>query len=374
MSQHRISVCPVVPGRNDATSWYRGLGPLFTLNSQVDWLDIVFMRDFDWTAMKLIDVLFMQRPASTDEQTIAKLARQHGRALWVDYDDDLTAVPMENFSCYGLYMNDAVQGAIRNIIRLASVVSVTTPYLRDRLANEAGVDPRKFIVIPNAIDDTLPDANARTVRVQDEKKPRLLFWRGSVTHHRDLFEEHAALIAASERLADKPDWKMAFMGYSPWHIAEHWNKRRVEHVPASADAPKLNGPIMYKDTGIAEFYQVIKQERIRAFLFPLHDNHLNRAKSNNAWIEAAYAGAVTIAPNWPEWQKPGVITYGPGPTAHWPTFQKAVGEVMEVTDQQASAWAYAGWAYVYDHLRLSRVNKLRADLLKNLQDGGRFRL
>lgn len=373
MSQHRISVCPVVPGRNDATSWYRGLGPLFTLNSQVDWLDIIFMRDFDWTAMKLVDVMFLQRAASADELQIAKLCRTHGKMLWVDYDDDLTAVPMENVTCYGMYMNEAVQTSIRSIIRLANVVSVTTPYLRDRLANEAGVDPAKFIIIPNAIDDALPDAGHGQPRKQDEKKPRLLFWRGSPTHQRDLLEEAEALNSLSELVAGKPaeEWRMSFMGYSPWHVAEYWDKRRKE-APVGKDAPKLNSPVMYTNTGIAEYMQIIKQERIRVMLFPLCDNHLNRAKSNNAWIEACYAGALTVAPDWEEWRKPGVITYGPNGKAK--TFREAAEMAFHMTDAEAQREAYRGWKHVYDNLRLSRVNRLRADLLKSLQDGGRYRI
>jgi hypothetical protein len=41
----------------------------------------------------------------------------------------------------------------------------------------------------------------------------------------------------------------------------------------------------------------------------LEDNPFNRAKSNVAWVEASAAGAVVLAPDWPEWQRPGVQTY-----------------------------------------------------------------
>lgn len=386
MSQHRIRVCPVVPARNDATSFYRGMGPLFSLQGQVDWLDIVFMQHYDWSAMKLLDVMFMHRPATQEEAKLALMARQNGKALWVDYDDDLTAIPMENLSCYSVYMTASVQKSIRDIIRIANVVSVSTPQLKLRLAQQAQVDPAKIVIIPNAIDDiTLSGAAEKRLPDLDSQrasKPRLMFWRGTMTHHRDLLDQDEALQTIGEAIAGQPktEWQMAFMGYSPWNVAEYWDAR-CRKIAEASDKLKakeailsLNKPVFYEASDVVSYFQTLREQRIRVMMVPLTDNLLNRSKSNNAWIEACYAGALTVAPDWPEWRRPGVINYSTSPDDRGKTFIAALTQAYRMSDADAAREAAKGWACVHDSLRLSRVNRQRAQILQRLADVERYRI
>ena len=70
---------------------------------------------------------------------------------------------------------------------------------------------------------------------------------------------------------------------------------------------------------------------------PLKDNLFNHAKSNLAWIEATCAGAMTLAPDWPEWRRPGVSNYE-SPL----NFKKLLRERLEACRSAAAS--------VYTHL------------------------
>ena len=91
---------------------------------------------------------------------------------------------------------------------------------------------------------------------------------------------------------------------------------------------------------------------------PLHDNPFNRAKSNIAWIEGSYAGAVCVVPAW--WNVPGALSYTDGPS-----YYEAIKSVIkgEVDKKKLNAEA---WEFIMDTLPLSKVNVERLQIINSL--------
>ncbi len=97
-----------------------------------------------------------------------------------------------------------------------------------------------------------------------------------------------------------------------------------------------------------------------AMIFPLHEHPFNRCKSNIAWLEATFAGAACIAPDWAEWRHPGVLNYT---DEH--SFSDQMNSVMR-GDVDVEDLARTSWAYIQDNLTLEKVNKLRWQVVTSL--------
>jgi hypothetical protein len=93
---------------------------------------------------------------------------------------------------------------------------------------------------------------------------------------------------------------------------------------------------------------------------PLADSIFNRCKSNIAWIEGSFAGAVCLVPDWEEWQMPGTVRYS-NPAEY--------GEKMKLllnNNFNYRKYNDLSWEYIMDNLTLSRVNGQRIEILKGL--------
>jgi hypothetical protein len=93
----------------------------------------------------------------------------------------------------------------------------------------------------------------------------------------------------------------------------------------------------------------------------LRDNEFNRAKSNIAWIEAAYAGAAVVAPNLPEFEQPGVRLVDPGGLPALDALRQLVDQPKLVRDLN-----WAARDFIRSSLRLTGVNQLRAQIVEKL--------
>ena len=95
-------------------------------------------------------------------------------------------------------------------------------------------------------------------------------------------------------------------------------------------------------------------------IVPLCDIPFNRAKSNNAWLEATSTGAIVVAPDLPEWRRPGVLLYKQG------GFYEIVRTAMAMTEKQRLNEVAKSRKYILENLTLSIVNKQRREILNNL--------
>jgi hypothetical protein len=172
-----------VPKPTDGTSLYRGIGPISHLmRSYPDDIQFVFRDNVDWSAMWMVDGLFLQRPYKDDHVMMCEIAECNRKKIWVDYDDDLFTVPASN-PAHDVYSKAKHQRNVAKIIAMADEVSVSTAYLKkkyDVIRKEAG--KKECWHIPNAINEIeIPIPN------QFVKRNPLMLWRGSATHHEDIY-------------------------------------------------------------------------------------------------------------------------------------------------------------------------------------------
>lgn len=318
----------------DSTSFYRSWGVLHNLNRMMG--RQLEMHNFQgrrltWAELGAYDILFLQRPAKTQDLELITYCKKFGIKVWVDYDDNLFQVPNESRAFFD-YAKPEVKKTMLTIIKMADVVTVSTLNLKDFIDKISNTD--KTVVVPNALnDDWIKPATSFNA---DSK---VILWRGSETHCGDLTYFTQFLYDAIDVSED--EWH--FLGYNPFTLT---------------NTPLFSKIKCYQGDDIMIYNDLLMSLKPRVMHVPLVDNPLNRAKSNIAWIEATYAGAVTIAPNWPEWQRPGVICYD--------TEEDYKKLLMETSLDYAKCWQES-MEYIKNNLMLSYVNTKRAEIINRLR-------
>jgi hypothetical protein len=341
-----LSIFCVLPNNEDATSFYRGMGPLANIRKTMDF-NVIFASKASWSALKLSDMVFMQRPYSSEHLEVMLSAKRNLRPVWIDYDDLLFAVPTSN-PAHAQYMADpSVKKRVIQMIQLADVVTVSTQKLKEMFQLPGARLNENIYVVPNALDDDLVPLK------RNFQKKRLISWRGSPTHLEDCIEHQKAIVEFSRA---HQEWAFGFFGVNPWPITNCLKPERALIVPpATVDAYFEAGAIM----------------NAPVMMVPLTDSVFNRCKSNIAWIEATLFGGVAVAPNWEEWKKPGVIAYDKGFT------MRQALESCEASFESGDLAEYnkSSWDYITKHLLLSHVNKQRIEIIEKMlakEDGYRW--
>lgn len=327
--EKRICLATRIPNPKDATSFYRAIGPLSELRRQMPELDLqINPQSYEWQQTYFWDVFFMQRPGSPADLQVAKQMKRDGIKLWVDYDDDLFSVPLSNPS-YPIYANPEVRKSVEEILGLADLVTTSTSALGHKLNKFTN----EIAVVPNAF----PDHKVQP-RIEHKTQRRLVNWRGSITHQKDLATFAPQIIQLANEF---PDWKWSFMGHSYWALLEKMPKDSV---------------ILYDAMDVTTYWEIIRTLMPAIQMIPLEDNEFNRSKSNIAWIEGTYAGASCVSPDWGGW--PGHGSRYSNPNQFY--------EVMKVLMKGETMWD--DWPVVRKSYFLSDVNQIRANLLRKLVD------
>lgn len=277
-----VNILGIMPTQTDATSFYRGGGPLTHLKRSYN-QNINLVPNYSWFTMGFSDVVFMQRPFRTNDVQIAEMAKSMGIPLWVDYDDDLFNVTSDN-PAFETYWREDVQNNIRKIMQLCDFMTVST----DDLRRKAEINYKmqgKVMTINNAFNSHL------IPKYEQPKRNKLITWRGSPTHHRDVTGYAQQIIELSQKYEE---WTWEFIGDRLWFMTDGMPHKRTICVEAM---------------DIIDYHKHLIQVAPSVMIVPLHDNTFNRSKSNIAWIEATYAGAVCVAPYWDEWVRPGCLNY-----------------------------------------------------------------
>ncbi len=329
-----LVLCPVP---TDATSFYRGVHPLAALKRGMPELNLHFATEVNHANLCNVDGLFMQRPYKLAHLNILKMAHANGVPVWVDYDDDLFNVPTSNIA-HRTYGDKKIQIAIGEMIADAEIVTVSTGYLKERLS-KLNKDIR---VIPNAF-------NGRLLRYRknpDPKREKLIMWRGSETHQKDLYLYTKQLVEIADA---NPTWNFTFVGSGFWLTTEALPQKQVT-ICESID------PI--------EYFQLIHKLQPAITIVPLHDSPFNRCKSNIAWQEATFAGSLTLAPNWNEWKRPGVECYE-NPLEFKLKLQQMMG-FIENKPGISSDLVEASWKDMQQNFLLDNVNEAREQCVEDL--------
>lgn len=351
----KLKLAVVCPDSSDGTSLVRGIGPLSAMARQDRRLELEVCQvnpdgspHVSWDWLNLADVLFLQRPWNPLHIQAAVTARMFGLPVWVDWDDDLTCVSRFNPQ-FHTYPSGPMKGAMAKLMTLADVVSVSTEHLRERLLGLVfSADT------PKAVRDQLDGGKVRVIPnacawpFNQSPRQKRVVWRGGTSHNEDVLEYLPAIREVS-RLPQFADWKWTFLGNPPPQVYD-------AILPGNLDEPGfVDSAHMYMSAFgyLGPWLAIV----------PLKDNLFNHSKSNLAWIEATCAGAITLAPEWPEWQRPGIYHY-----KDLAGFKNALRNLLDGFPNMNLA-INDSRKYLREHLTLAKVNEQRWAVLRELVEG-----
>ena len=224
MSNFTLGVICAAP--RDATSFYRVYGPLGSLRNLMPEMTLQLMTEINWTFIKQVDAVLMQRPYLGDHIKMAEMIKKNGKPLIIDFDDDLTCVPLDNpnFMTY-----QGIEKNVADLVAMADKVIVSTEELKNRFMVGK---TNKFWVIPNALDDIFLPLRLK----HGSKTSPTLCWRGSETHLRDVAEVSGGLVNALQTFPNSKEWVVEFWGCCPYFIPPALNgriKNFLFHLDAS---------------------------------------------------------------------------------------------------------------------------------------------
>jgi hypothetical protein len=240
-------------------------------------------------------------------------------------------LPEWNSNC-DIFNNEAVQKNMITCIESADIITVTT----DKLKQELLKYNKNIEVIPNAHND---------YNFPLEFKPsenKTILWRGSDTHRGDLLYTTKNMIQISKDNEDIP-WHFIGKKVAYWFVTDYIKNKKL--------TPELN---------IIPYYTRIKAINPGIWIVPLFPILFNECKSNCAWIEATYAGAVCLAPDTDEWHRPGIINY-----VDPEDFKNKLQLLIDNPDKRLKNYT-ASYEYVKKNLVLSHVNKQREKIIQTL--------
>lgn len=326
-----MNLLVITQAKHDSTSFYRAAGVFRNLRKQYPSLNVTIFDEHDiemtWADIMQFDCIMFQRPFNAGLLGMIQMAKTLKIPVWVDYDDNLLDVPRVIPRMFDVYNKTSVKEIIAKCIALADVVTVSTTALKEAFAKLN----KNVIVVRNAIDLHLLGDRS------NNKREKLIGWRGSATHASDL-------LVFQKQIADgfkESQWDWYFIGYDNFFLSGD----KYHYIPAT-------DPFIY--------FHGLKQLNLRCLHVPLIDNYFNRCKSNIAAIEGTWAGAVCIVPKWQEWDIPGMLQYE--------TLQDYYDALMSVVKGGVNIKAKndLAWEYICDVLSLDNQNKRRVEILKNL--------
>ncbi len=341
------SILCSIPDPLDTTSLYRAVGPLQHMKRRAHGnVELIINAPFSWATLKAADIVFFQRPALEDRVQAVRMAKLNKKPVWIDYDDNLHAIPHHN-SKFSIYGTAQTRHNIAFMIALADVVTVSTEDLGQSfreilkhfpMKSEFNVDPEKIVVVPNAYD---PELMPEFANIAPEQRKHVV-WRGSASHDKDL-DLFSDVIA--KNIAES-DWTFEFIGEPFWKSMEKFFAAGGDRVTRTVPQDPVS------------FFHYLKTCAPALVVVPLEDIPFNRSKSCIAWIEATAAGAATLAPNWIEWDKPGVISYGS--VEH---FDSQLRQAMQIDRRELSVKRQMSVDYISKNQTISHMSEKRSSIL-----------
>lgn len=331
-------ICPI---EHDPTSWYRGKGPLCALEKE----GLITIKvppapsptapaSLNWSFYKSCDLFFMQRPSHPDHFQIMCQLKDMGIPIWVDFDDDNLSVPKDN-QMYAQYAEMRVKEAIVNLTRHADILTVSTQFLKNKYDIYRPQD-KACIVVPNALDETLLHLR----KIPERPRDKTLLWRGTPSHTRNLkvIENEIIRIAL-----ENPAWRFTFFGLDPIDITDQI--KNFQLIPF---------------VGIHDFYKHLCVLHASALYYSLGSNDHSQARSHVVWLEATFAGTMTIASKTLEFTRPGILNFE-NPHEFGRCLESVIKNEVDVDKHVKESWDC-----IQENYMLSKVNLLRKQVIQNL--------
>jgi hypothetical protein len=225
------------------------------------------------------------------------------------------------------YINyNANKGNIENIIKIADEVWVSTPDLKKTIVEFN----KNVTVIPNAHNDYIfPVKNKKSFN-NDTKK---VAYRGGTTHEMDVYsriDEWTSIVNKNKKTT------FYFIG------------ARFPYLESKCD----DNYVIVPGSHILDYFRNMGSLNPNIFIYTLEDTQFNKAKSNISWIEATYAGAAVLAPEYlSEFIRPGVINFNDSMEDIFNAVKKNYKLLKEMNEES--------WDYIQHKLLLSTVNEKR---------------
>ena len=323
---HRIGAVISIP--QGACSYYRSIGAFSKIKNS----SFEILEKGNWVNYSSIDILYLERPVLPSFIEGMKMAKSFNIPIWIDFDDDLFNVPKYN-PAHTFYSKQETIECVITACKMANVITVTS----EKLQKVYGKYNKNVVVIPNAWNDiNFPfDTNAFSNK-------KIINWRGSATHRNDLLEYKDSILKA---VNSKKDWQWSWIGKEHWMISDFIEDKQK---------------ITLDEMDIIQFFNVMRQLNPGIQIVPLKINEFNEAKSNIAWLEATYAGAVTIAPPMEQWNRPGIIRYQ--------DMDHIYDEIIDtmINEKKRRAMWKDSMEFIESELSLSKVNQKRVEIIESL--------
>lgn len=337
-----------IPGPLDATSYYRGWGPMTLLRKQASWLNPSLNGNCDWVSYHDADIVFVQRPSVEAQLNIVHMCMENGRPVWIDYDDDYINVSKSN-PRRGTGLELRVANCVKRSLELATVVTVTNSHLK-KIYSEF-TDEKKIVVVENAMDDSL----LGYWNLKPEISPQnVVLYRGNYGQYRDIEEFHKEILSVY-RNNDTKNYNWMFMGDDP-----SWITDKMEDFDPKRLQRKMS-------VDIIEYHRSLCSINWAVIIKPLQDTVFNRSRSHITWIEACLAGSLCLAPAWDSWSEatdPNSIVLYESPD----DFKKLLTHYLTHPNEIAPR-VQSGREFIKKNLLLSTINNKRLDIIKNLLAG-----
>lgn len=335
-----IKILEVNPNSNDAMSLYRGRLPLIRLQKKYR-NEIEFHPNSrggevhtEWDYLNIFDMVFIMRPTGKHMVDVVDACNLFNIPVWVDFDDLLTDIPLDN-PAHSPNRQSKINEDIDRILDGCTFATFSTEYLMKTMGKNI---LHKSHVVPNALDLEL---FRKPCMIGTSKK---ILWRGSHTHDRDLSEFQIPIrdiVRKSQQ--ENSGWMMEFMGMNPMYITDYVDAYYTPYMNKSSYfsyLSKINGkinivPLSHRDKEI----------------------DFNKSKSNISWLETLYGGMISLAPDWDEWKKPGIINY---------TSKQDFGEkliAMMNGEFNLEKLRQESWQYIRENLTLEKTNEIRYELI-----------
>lgn len=335
-----MKIAIISKGENNAV-WYYRILPWLYLGRQNYEITVTVVNPANLNAFESVipgfDVLVIQRPSARRDYEAMLLAKQYNVRVMVDYDDLLSRVPKSNPAAQH-WNKDETQEMALNCYKLADHVIVSTKGLSDWFENDYGKRPQ---VINNAHNDIcMPIFQPKMNELKNGISTVL--WRGSNTHSGDLMKYRTAF-------RDFADIDFHFWGEAP-------------DVALSSEFGGFLDVWNYRPftPGIPDYFKRLKLLQPNFLVVPLVESPFNDCKSNIAWLEATYAGAVCLATGLAEFDKPGCYVFN---------HPEGLERTFEHIDNNTTDWSEFYLNSVEEikkNYLLSRVNQQRAEALKTI--------
>lgn len=200
------------------------------------------------------EIILLQRPHTQQQLGMAQTVKRMGRKLIVDWDDDLSCVPLWNPNAK--HFKDCVNN-LKPICALADVVTVTTPALA---AQAKSWGAKEVVIVPNAIDDCF-----KHLYKNPAPRTNSILWRGSNTHSADLEVGRQLItdLGQSNRIVfvgDCPPWAHTLKDVQHYEVVDYANFLCLMHTiaPKMVVVPLADHPFNHakSDVGAQEAYLI----------------------------------------------------------------------------------------------------------------------